>query len=232
MAGPFERHDLTSCRGRVLVAGDVHGRFDDLSRALDEIRYDDTTDRLVLLGDLVNKGPDSHLATGWLGHMRVLGNHEVALRDMGPRALGNATGRVSWLKRIGGLQERMEFARRLGDAPVMLEVRLPSGRDVGFVHAGVPRLDWAAARALLADPSHPMHGETRRQATGDREHAHGILMGRVGDIPGVDHVFLGHTPMPSPITIGNTTLCDTSRSRRPISLIDIEPWIEICRTRT
>jgi hypothetical protein len=66
---------------RTIVVGDVHGCSDELERLLDEVRAE-RTDRLVFVGDLVAKGPDS---IGVLRMVRarraeaVLGNHDVHL---------------------------------------------------------------------------------------------------------------------------------------------------------
>lgn len=70
------------------VVGDVHGHADALRRLLDRIGLDAERDRLWLVGDLVNRGPDSpgvlRLArdlAGWMGErfVAVLGNHDVHL---------------------------------------------------------------------------------------------------------------------------------------------------------
>ena len=63
---------------RTLVVGDVHGCLDELRDLLDAVHYS-SADRLVFVGDLVDRGPDSvgvvRLAQD-LGAVAVLGNHE------------------------------------------------------------------------------------------------------------------------------------------------------------
>ena len=41
------------------VIGDVHGCFDQLINLLDKIDYDSQKDKIILTGDLVNRGPES-----------------------------------------------------------------------------------------------------------------------------------------------------------------------------
>lgn len=64
------------------IVGDVQGCRTELERLLEHGRFDPAHDRLVLLGDLVNRGPDSagvlRLARS-LEAEAVLGNHDVRL---------------------------------------------------------------------------------------------------------------------------------------------------------
>ena len=66
------------------AVGDIQGRYNDLLRLLDRLEFSFEKDRLILLGDLVNRGPDS------LGVIRfamqhpeqvrlILGNHDLFL---------------------------------------------------------------------------------------------------------------------------------------------------------
>ena len=43
----------------VYVVGDIHGHFEELTALLDEINFDHQIDKLVSVGDLVNRGPMS-----------------------------------------------------------------------------------------------------------------------------------------------------------------------------
>ncbi|RKF74721.1 putative metallophosphoesterase [Golovinomyces cichoracearum] len=64
---------------RLVVVGDTHGMKDSLVRLLDEVKFNSKQDHLILVGDLVAKGPDSagvlDLAYS-LGASCVRGNHE------------------------------------------------------------------------------------------------------------------------------------------------------------
>ena len=70
---------------RRLYVGDVQGCLEPLERLLVEAGFEPGVDRLILAGDLVNKGPDNvgvlRLARR-LGAEAVLGNHDVALLDI------------------------------------------------------------------------------------------------------------------------------------------------------
>ena len=46
--------------GRDFAVGDIHGCFTELQRGLDAIGFNPNTDRLFSVGDLVDRGPESH----------------------------------------------------------------------------------------------------------------------------------------------------------------------------
>lgn len=78
----YARHielDLSRAR-RVLVGGDIHGHLGLLKDALDRVAYDAAAgDRLILLGDLLDRGPDVLEIREWLDAnsdvVPMLGNH-------------------------------------------------------------------------------------------------------------------------------------------------------------
>lgn len=69
--------------GRTIVFGDVHGCFDELQDLLRAVKAQ-PYDRLISVGDLISKGPDSRAVMEWAMKTRnlecVLGNHELRLR--------------------------------------------------------------------------------------------------------------------------------------------------------
>jgi hypothetical protein len=72
---PVVRGDLPKPGGRVLLVGDVHACLAELLALLVLARFDETVDVVVLLGDLVNKGPDSLGVLRWaMAHAMVANN--------------------------------------------------------------------------------------------------------------------------------------------------------------
>lgn len=74
-----QNFDRNTC-GRDIVVGDIHGHFSVLEKALDEINFDSTSDRLFALGDLVDRGPESIQASEWLKQTwfhSIIGNHDI-----------------------------------------------------------------------------------------------------------------------------------------------------------
>lgn len=214
--------------GRVLVAGDVHGRFGALSTALELLEYDEHADHLVLLGDIINKGPDSHLSQEWLHHHRVLGNHEASMMSLSDASIMNPRRELVWLNLMGTLAQRRTYISKLLNAPVMLEITTPYGRNVGFMHGCVPFMDWNGSRRIITDEFHPQFRDVVTMALTDRDHALGVFDGTRGAVRGIDHVFLGHTPRTEPTTTSNTTLVDTSRNRtNPVTVLNVDQYIDL-----
>ena len=66
---------------RTIVIGDVHGCADELGDLLDRLQVKDR-DRIIQVGDLINRGPDSSRCVRIAqahGFEMVLGNHELRL---------------------------------------------------------------------------------------------------------------------------------------------------------
>ena len=125
--------------------GDIQGCFSALLQLLEKIEFDPVRDRLWLVGDLVNRGPDSVQVLQWaqsLGDrlVTVLGNHDLHL-------LAVAEGyvpphRSDTLDEILALPERDELLDWLRQRRM-----IHAEGDWVMVHAGLlPQ--WSVAQAL------------------------------------------------------------------------------------
>lgn len=66
--------------GRDIIVTDVHGFFKLLKNALIVINFDPLKDRLIIAGDLVDRGPNSKVAIDWVTKdycYSVIGNHDA-----------------------------------------------------------------------------------------------------------------------------------------------------------
>ena len=68
--------------GNLYLMSDVHGYFIPFLQILEKIRFEDA-DRMVILGDLVAKGPDS------LGLLRFVMEHKIILSLRGIHVLNS-----------------------------------------------------------------------------------------------------------------------------------------------
>jgi serine/threonine protein phosphatase 1 len=80
---------LANTVGRDFAVGDIHGCFSALQKVLDTVTFDPAVDRLFSVGDLVDRGPESHLVLEWLDK--------------------------PWFHAIGGNHDHMAWRSALGD---------------------------------------------------------------------------------------------------------------------
>ncbi|MET3517249.1 bis(5'-nucleosyl)-tetraphosphatase (symmetrical) [Pseudacidovorax sp. 1753] len=121
------------------LIGDVQGCDEALGRLLDTLDFSPSRDRLVLLGDLINRGPDS-LAV--LRRVRalgdsarsLLGNHDLHL--LGVAHGVRKPGRRDTLAPILDAPDREPLLDWLRHRAMALHERI-GGRDLLMVHAGV-----------------------------------------------------------------------------------------------
>lgn len=65
--------------GETIFIGDVHGCYEELIALLKKVSFDKNNDRLIFLGDLVHKGPDSAKVIEFVyqnSYEMILGNHD------------------------------------------------------------------------------------------------------------------------------------------------------------
>lgn len=210
-------------RGEDYVVGDIHGHFSVLEAALSHIGFDVHRDRLLSVGDLIDRGAESHRVADFLGQpwlFAVRGNHEQMMLDAvgrdaidpGARALWYQNG-GRWFEEVGEHAVRVLLSA-IGELPYVLAVERADGRQIGVVHADVPASNWPTAMAAIADAGE--EATVLQHTIWSRERAGGVqarLDGRrprsAVDVTGIDRVFFGHTPMPAAIACGNTRWLDT-----------------------
>jgi serine/threonine protein phosphatase 1 len=109
----FFKSPATAPGERVYAIGDIHGRLDLFTRLIREIETDNAargghSTRIILLGDIIDRGPSSRALLqllmegqeqGGRRFLVLLGNHEAALLDA---AAGDANAQQTWLK-FGGM---------------------------------------------------------------------------------------------------------------------------------
>ncbi len=87
---------------RTIVIGDVHGILNELRELFDALRVE-PSDRVVFLGDLVDKGPEGPEVVRFVrenGYECILGNHEeMAIRWLKHDEAGKATGKKNPMKK-------------------------------------------------------------------------------------------------------------------------------------
>jgi serine/threonine protein phosphatase 1 len=137
---------------RVYAIGDVHGRLDLLDTLLDAIEKDDAARppaavTLVLLGDLIDRGPDSRAVVdrvrrgvSWAETVAVMGNHEAVMLHA---LAGECDTLENWL-RFGG---QATLAAWGVDPLLIAEGTLDQILDAARVAVPPADREWLAAMA-------------------------------------------------------------------------------------
>jgi serine/threonine protein phosphatase 1 len=191
--------------GRDFFVGDLHGQFDMLHRLLTHVGWNSPADRLIGVGDLLDRGPKGAELLDLVSEGKlhsVLGNHEAMY------IAGDPSGLPPDLTRRKSLPDRdhdhyLAVARHM---PLTMEIELSDGRIVGVVHAEVRHEDWAALRRAvpqMADAS-PTREGTVSDALWARRRDAALSRNRRPDghsiISGVDLVICGHSGFPGEVT--------------------------------
>ncbi|SEO97481.1 metallophosphoesterase [Aquisalimonas asiatica] len=199
------QHLPTNEHGRDLIVGDLHGHLETLTRALDALGFEPERDRVLSVGDLVDRGPDS---AGCLALLRepwfhaVMGNHEDLLlgsvRELrathgsDPRFAMHQNNGGEWLLRVWppdtALAQAIERTRLL---PHVLVVGAGPAR-YHVVHAGfaIGTTNSAIDQGELGDPEGLMWRRSLGQALREMDPAddHGPR-----DAAGLSTTYCGHT---------------------------------------
>ncbi|MBM97391.1 MAG: hypothetical protein CMI09_16250 [Oceanospirillaceae bacterium] len=135
--------------GRDFVVGDIHGELPKLIKQLKTLEFNTSTDRLICVGDLVDRGPESAktlelLDKPWF--YSVLGNHEVLM--VSSMKYNNSSDRMIWLSNGGEWIASTSPAQwpawfdTIEQLPLAIEVENREGTRYGIVHADFPGDHW------------------------------------------------------------------------------------------
>ena len=173
---------------QVLIIGDIHGCRDELKELLLAFAYDPASMTVILVGDLVNKGPLSVETVKFVREQKfhcVLGNHDVS-----------ALQRVFASKRGEEIPSKYSYVRRLSEEDIEWYRALP-------FTITLPEFNAIVTHAGLI-PGVPLHQQSVFSMTKMRNilrHEHGELESLERDTDGENwatywrtppHVYYGH----------------------------------------
>lgn len=144
--------------GRDFVVGDVHGHKVLLEALLRSVNFNPTCDRLIALGDLIDRGPDSRgvleMVRGepWFHSLR--GNHDAMFKgsidDWGIERTWRRNG-GKWAD-LMSKKDMRELASIVDGMPLSMTLDLVDGRKIGLVHAELHvNHPWEALTGLSND---------------------------------------------------------------------------------
>ncbi|MBL9187703.1 MAG: metallophosphoesterase [Opitutaceae bacterium] len=190
--------------GRIIAVGDIHGCADEFEALLGKLALT-RHDRLILLGDLINRGPDSARVLALArqhAHRALLGNHELRLLNY------RRTGDPTHLKRSDHETMKQLNAKDWAYLAAMPLVHHVPALATVMVHGGfLPGRPWRGQPARIV---------TRIQVVGPDGEPH-----KRSEFPEAPHwseqwngppfVIYGHTPRRDPVvrkwSLGIDTAC-------------------------
>jgi len=192
--------------GRDFVCGDIHGCFEDMEAELKRINFSKKWDRLFCVGDLIDRGPQSELATYYMDYAHwffpVMGNHENMFL-MGQLDFPWHERYIKDHIRNGGewaykmdKEKFIALRKAIDDLPLIIQVD-----DTIIVHAALPAVE--SLEDIEKNPT--IYLET---ALWHREAYPPIL------IPGINRVFVGHSIVNEPTQYGKIINIDTGVCRK------------------
>ncbi|MFC4159764.1 symmetrical bis(5'-nucleosyl)-tetraphosphatase [Chitinimonas lacunae] len=148
------------------AVGDIQGCNDEFQALLGHIGFSSERDRLILIGDLVNRGPDSLAVLRWAYRQRaavevVLGNHDLHL-------LAVAAGKAKLKGKdtcddVLAAEDRELLLDWLRQQRLLLTLD-----DYALVHAGIlPCWELAEAQVLCAEVEAELRGKAYRDLLGN-----------------------------------------------------------------
>lgn len=168
------KDDFTGHKGRTYLAGDIHGQYDKFKNKLDSVGFDESNDKLLFCGDLVNRGAQSLKCLRLLNERwfyPVMGNHDYrmlgtylehltgvsdangyhqALDKMDPDERHFAKKYGAWLFSLSpnGWKELHGIMPALIDVPLSRLAITQQGHRIGVVHNDVWGDDFEAMASL------------------------------------------------------------------------------------
>lgn len=188
---------------RTFIVGDIHGCLDVLKRLMDKIHWRPDEDRLIFLGDYIDRGADSRGVVDYILEISkesslvqcLLGNHENILLDF------LSTGDPRLLLINGGITtlESYQVANERGDEPL------------------IPRDHVAFFQKLLLyielDDYYVVHAGFRPGVEVDKQSLEDLIWIRepfiFSDYDFGKTVIFGHTPLAEPLVMDNKIGLDT-----------------------
>jgi len=201
------KHFTKNNYGYDYVVGDIHGCFTLLAEKLAEIGFNSTKDRLFSVGDLVDRGFESHLALEWLNKpwfYPVLGNHEQMAIDCvsGFYQQNNyISNGGAWFLELD-LVQRSIFAEAFKKLPIAIEVETDLGL-IGIIHAECPVADWNDLEIALSGHNAEAFEMTCLWSRNR------IKRGNTSIIKNIVNVIVGHTILKTDQWFGNVHYIDT-----------------------
>ncbi|MGE4799287.1 metallophosphoesterase [Yersinia hibernica] len=190
---------------RIFVVGDIHGCYKKLMDRLDQVVFDRSSDLLVSVGDLADRGTQNTecfelLNAYWFRAVR--GNHEQMAIDalVGGAAVDTwiANGGRWFFSLEGNKKYQIEqLIKQVEQLPLVIEITTDSGKYV-IAHADYPSDEYVYGKRVDG-----------QLVIWNRKRLNMALKGESHEISGANKFIFGHTPLVKPSLFKNQLYIDT-----------------------
>lgn len=201
---------------KYLLHGDIHGSYSLFIKALKEANFDPEEDLVVCTGDLVDRGKENLecitlIDEPWFES--VVGNHEEFCiagfsNDYSASVHSASNNGGAWFYNLP-LDQQEAIITKFKSLPYIIEMSIGTTK-IGIIHADVPIDDWEELKDVVEQGYYIGSSKITDVLTWSRATAKKIINNvYVPSITNIDHVYLGHTVIHTPLTSGNIHLIDT-----------------------
>jgi len=218
---PYHLHLPANTSGRDFFLGDPHGRLDSVLLALGEAGFEPQTDRVICVGDLVDRGPNSFellKLTRQPWFFAVRGNHEAMLLEVTDHfsLVHWLMNGGTWFLDLGGEAALDTYALAM-NLPCAITLDTKDGQKVGICHAEWPGSDWSDVEIALGDEALLKQMLWGRNIFKENKGIH--------DQTAILTVH-GHSTIDKPLKIGSALFIDTGCVYGgPLTLLELEDAI-------
>lgn len=215
--------------GRDFAVSDVHGYYSLLEKLLEHVGFNQEIDRLFIIGDMVDRGPESADVIKWLKKPHVyplLGNHDEWCIKAGADRMvqDHYFNGGTWFYDLDG-DDRADIVDRFSTLPIAMEVETKDGKRVGMVHADCVAETWSELCDILTTGGGLIDYQVN-DTIFDSMWSRNRMYDQVMDgVPDIDRVLVGHTSVQEVIALGNVYYIDTgacyAKEGGKLSLVNI-----------
>lgn len=189
---------------RIFVVGDIHGCYKKLMDTLGRVAFDRSSDLLVSVGDLADRGAQNTecfelLNAYWFRTVR--GNHEQMAIDVlagGEVDTWIANGGRWFFSLEGNKKYQVEqLIKQTGQLPLVIEITTDSGKYV-IAHADYPSDEYVYGKMV-----------DEQLVIWNRKRLNMSMKGESHEISGANKFIFGHTPLVKPSLFKNQLYIDT-----------------------
>lgn len=174
---------------RVFVVGDIHGWLEPLIELLERVKFDNEKDKLILLGDLCDRGPYTWEVIEFLLTIKnlvfIIGNHDYCFREY----LNGNVNYIQWTRDFGKATiksyeshdwENLEIHKKFINSAIPYHLE----NNMVFVHGGFDRYRY-------------IKNQHESILCHDRQLINDVMNGRdekIYTLDNFDKIVIGHTP--------------------------------------